>query len=310
MSVDLSALQAIDRSRLDSSGPIDAPRAIKEGVLQAIGIEPIDRLRPHEETLTAAMAAVAQGILETDAFRWPIIIDGASGVILDGMHRWGLLRTFRFRYVPVLRFDYLADRAIRLDVWCRLLQDVTPGGFASAAELFGLREVPVPLAGIAKRTGALIVGPDNQVYRFPLQEDPVSTLRRLNAFEGELGMRLKLQTSRARYVAEQTALEQMLHPMVVATFPPPLTKQDVVAIAAAGQVFPAKTTRHIFPWRVFDVHVTLHQLQDAPTAEGLEDAVRAEHAALNLRYLGRQVTLDRLYEEPMFQFQQPGATSR
>ena len=50
-------------------------------------LRPVPKLRPHEETIESNTREMVAQLKRDGAQKDPIIVDGATGVVLDGMHR-------------------------------------------------------------------------------------------------------------------------------------------------------------------------------------------------------------------------------
>jgi hypothetical protein len=81
-----------------------------------VTLRDIDTLVGHEETIDERLATRVDK-MERRGFYKPIIVDDASGTILDGHHKTAAARRLGLRRVPVLAVDYLADERIAVDVW-------------------------------------------------------------------------------------------------------------------------------------------------------------------------------------------------
>jgi hypothetical protein len=66
----------------------------------------LSRLKGHEKTSPARNKHVRRLLLKSGSFTKPIIVDKASGVILDGHHRVFVLRKLGCRKIPALAINY------------------------------------------------------------------------------------------------------------------------------------------------------------------------------------------------------------
>lgn len=76
-------------------------------------IEP-GRLVPHEDVDPERVAALVEEIRAAGAFYPPVLVDGATRVILDGHHRWRAASALGLRTLPCYCVDYLNDVIIRV----------------------------------------------------------------------------------------------------------------------------------------------------------------------------------------------------
>ncbi|PIZ52333.1 transcriptional regulator [Candidatus Woesearchaeota archaeon CG_4_10_14_0_2_um_filter_33_13] len=65
----------------------------------------IHKLHPHELINGTRFEEIKEELLSTERI-FPIIVDQNSDVILDGHHRYNVLKTLGFRKIPVISVDY------------------------------------------------------------------------------------------------------------------------------------------------------------------------------------------------------------
>jgi len=302
MNIDKELLDKLEAKWKGNEKPLPVDDDLKEQVVESLSVEEISFLKPHEETHLIGKLRVAEGILKEKKFTWPIFADRKTGVILDGMHRFGLLKDFCFSYIPVQHIDYVANDDIKLDVWCRYIKQVSEDEFSLVAKECGLEEVPFSTTDIMERKSAIIVSPNNRAYIFHERHSPQIEYYRLKEVEDRFSIGKKVSTGLADYNVETEALGMLNSPDTVVVFPRPLSKQDVIDVAMRGEVFPPKTTRHIFQFRVFNIEVLPTELQATKTKKALEDAIWRAHKKRKLFYLGKGIIIDRYYAEHMFRF--------
>jgi len=74
-------------------------------------------LRPHEEVRRPRVDELRHNLLEQGIMHTPILVDRASGTILDGHHRYTASLELGLVRIPAMMFDYLEDESITVDVW-------------------------------------------------------------------------------------------------------------------------------------------------------------------------------------------------
>lgn len=74
------------------------------------------RLRPHEETDKLRIEELASEISGEGVLKYPVIVDKASMVILDGHHRATVLAKLGCKFVPAYLVDYY-DENIQVSNW-------------------------------------------------------------------------------------------------------------------------------------------------------------------------------------------------
>jgi hypothetical protein len=74
----------------------------------------IDELKPHEQGSPIYLELLRDEILRDQMLKYPIIADEKTCVILDGMHRWLVLKNLGYRLIPVLLVDAFQTPKIRV----------------------------------------------------------------------------------------------------------------------------------------------------------------------------------------------------
>jgi L-serine kinase (ADP) len=66
----------------------------------------IDDIRPTEETDPENLAFIKSCLIKDHILQKPLAIERNSHVLMDGHHRYSILRSFGCQYVPVVAYDY------------------------------------------------------------------------------------------------------------------------------------------------------------------------------------------------------------
>lgn len=74
-------------------------------------------LKPHEAFIPARFQEVLSEIVEFGGYRYPILADLRSGVILDGHHRYQVSLHLGLARVPAILIDYLNDARVKVQRW-------------------------------------------------------------------------------------------------------------------------------------------------------------------------------------------------
>lgn len=89
-----------------------------------IVILPIDELKPHEKGSPIYFELLKQEVLKDQMLKYPIIADEKTCVILDGMHRWLVLKSLGYTLIPVMLVDafqtqevHVGTRRIHRYIW-------------------------------------------------------------------------------------------------------------------------------------------------------------------------------------------------
>ena len=78
------------------------PTIKHDGIVLVLSIEPIERVLPHEEVLPEVLEGIGESLRRSGAQLDPVIVDGSTGVALDGMHRVEALRKMGASKILVL----------------------------------------------------------------------------------------------------------------------------------------------------------------------------------------------------------------
>ena len=82
-----------------------------------VELVPIGWLKPHEEVKPRNVDTLHEMTLRWSAYTKPLLVDGETGTILDGHHRYHVGMRIGLSRLPVIKVDYLADGGIELDLW-------------------------------------------------------------------------------------------------------------------------------------------------------------------------------------------------
>ena len=85
---------------------------LKQQNVELIGVS---ELKPHEQVNEKRILEVRESII-TEGLKYPIVVDKATKIILDGHHRYNILKKLKVSKVPVFFVNYFDERII-LDSW-------------------------------------------------------------------------------------------------------------------------------------------------------------------------------------------------
>ncbi len=74
-----------------------------------LAIIPIDKLKPHEKIDERHLECLMDIIIRDGVLIKPLLVDAKTMIILDGHHRYEILKRLGKKYVPVLLVDYDSD---------------------------------------------------------------------------------------------------------------------------------------------------------------------------------------------------------
>ena len=218
-----------------------------------------EELKPHEEVIEEAVRKLTDDIRRDGVVRDPLIVDEASRVILDGMHRFSALKRLGCRFAPCCILDYMSPQ-ISVGSWYRTF---TVGSADSVAEkaLTGMklnysksRLNPNDDRG----SDAIILTEDGNQYSLRITD----TLERCRIAVGVEKSMVK-DGHKVTYLSEPVAIEWLRSGranFLIAL--PDFTKEIIREFGSAGVLFPHKVTRHVIPSRPMGTDVPLGLLTD------------------------------------------------
>ncbi len=260
-----------------------------ERVRSSLGVAALAELHEHEQTLPDGEARVAELLETAGVFSWPLLVDAATGLILDGTHRARVLRRAFGARFAVVQHVSLDAADVRLEAWVRVLEGVSAAAFERARRDLGLMpDAPAGALGcrFAGRLygGAAVDGPVG-AHRLAIE-----LVRRLRAAGADV---------RRRDLDADEAGPWLSAPAAVVLRLPAVDKAAVRQGAAVGGL-PPKSTRFVFPYRVIGLGVPLDGLR-GPRAR--IEAALARDLARPLVCLGPGLEVDRRYPERLWQFE-------
>lgn len=258
-------------------------------VLSKLEIAAVDSLYPHEQTIPGNLKRLQEAMFNIGQLVDPIVTDKKTGVILDGNHRYAVLKNIEIPNAVIQPVDYSLD-SIGLGTWLPVSEAPIP---KEALEKAGVKAEPVDFDAGKKAVDSLqaifmmVSGSGEKkecTLLSPGSYDVVSMTERQKEIVSSLsGIPLG-------YYADDSMGEHLALGKTV-LFRRTYTKKEIVDEALAGRPFPPKSTRHTIPDRIIRLNMRLGWL--------LED----KEAAYSLleEMLGRRVYSGnvRRYPEPV-----------
>ena len=247
-------------------------------------------------------------MMRTGSQRDPLIVDGRTGVVLDGMHRRATLQSLGARFAICAEFDYL-DSTIKLARWVRYL--IAPGANVLKELISKLQ-----LKGPIRLTDA--------IRKVNSKESAIALLSRDLSYVAEAGISFQPPERIWESAFEKTKLfdsicqasdetiefapdseldELFASTSVFVLYYARLDKKVILELAKRRMVLPFKTTRHILPLRPMGINFPLNDLLDSSESvceKKLESIVKGSVLRLEKRsilYEGRR------YKEPLAIFE-------
>jgi len=306
--------------------------ALAEEIIKTVKIIPVTTIYPHEETIFENIVKLAHKIQLDQKFTWPIFAETHSGVILDGMHRWQVMTSYKYILIQDIP-DYEMSENVRVGVWCRIMKDVksTNIGFLNnALKKYGMSEL-VKIGQLSRdpselehqlrsRKHMILIGPDRNYYQFEKPRNFVQEFKDMIKVEELFGEKVLGETK--FYDTERNSFKLIGAPNTFLIFPKPTTKRDIIRVTRQAKkdiekckpltkILPPKSSRHVMQLRVINLNIPLKDFNSSKSAAQLTKEL---HKKLNIKrilYLGENINqlplphyknLDRHYEEHMFKF--------
>lgn len=142
---------------------VNTPPPLSQSVEdERVTLVPVPWLKPHEEFVYERYLEVLEETRRAGGYKWPIIVDQATGVILDGHHRHQVSLTLKLNFVPAILVDYLNDQRISVQRWRPDLEEwnsTPPGGTPEANEIQERGNIKAP-SPTEKTSGRPLLSPD------------------------------------------------------------------------------------------------------------------------------------------------------
>lgn len=250
-----------------------------------ITVVEVSSLTPHEEVIPEHLERLKREFSRSTYQRNPVIADEATGVILDGTHRWAAMRDLGYEWIATCLVDYQSP-LVTLDSWARYYG---PAKLSVSVLLPELEVKEVKWSEVRDADLLVVLERPLRVLYGSLED----LLRRLRAIDGRLSSLL----GRPTYIGRSRALRSKPEGVLVTL--PKLSKDDVTAAAKRGQLLLPKSTRHVIPARPMGVDVPLPLLRRPNLdLELVEEYVKHSEPLI----LKPPVILDREYQEELLYF--------
>ncbi len=256
-----------------------------------VDLRPISSVLPHEETIQE-LSSILKDQIRNDGFqRDPIIVDGETRVVLDGMHRVRALKDLGARHVVCQLADY-SSREVKLDSWARVVRDEGTEKLLSLMTKLGIdrrvsREEAFALVE-GRGTPIAVLTPESSFVSprgFTDLLDSFGLVRRFDVACGTMGC--------PQDFVEKDLVEVALsNPKTLAVLTLKAKKNEVLDAARSGKLFPHKSTMHLVGFRVVGVNYPVSELMKERPSRGLLVA-RLERTGVSIleppvTYFGRR----------------------
>jgi len=266
----------------------------------------ISNLHLHEETIPNLLDKLAQSITLDGCLKHPVIVDKASLVVLDGMHRVAALEKLECKRIPVCLVDY-KNPAITVGCWYRAIK----GAKALEHVLTQARQLGLKIEKVEKIDDAKI-GLSSIVAAVKNRKDAFficfsfRSLKEAYDIIKQIEEGLEKLALEVTYETELDALTKLQdHEVDAVLLTPKLTKSSIINAALSRSLFSYKTTRHIIPARPLYLNVPLSLLRS--NEKPLNEINKELKRMLQKRHLKHvaagSILNGRRYEEDLYLFE-------
>jgi hypothetical protein len=264
----------------------------------------IDKLHIHEEIIDESVEKLIKAFNEDQYAKHPILVDKETLVILDGMHRTWAFKHLGFKLIPVCLMDY-KNPNITVKSWFRTILN---GNKTSKNIRVDLKELGYKLQEtgeeelqkkIEKKFVLIGIVTSKKCYGVV---GKTRSIKETYEYIKQLEENLESVGYKIGYETRDDAISKAKTGKILAAVTAPqITKQDIVDVALAGEVFVHKATRHIIPARPLFVNVPFKWMNLDPKEANKRFV---EHLSQRkLKRLPPGQTLDRRYEEELYIFE-------
>lgn len=225
----------------------------------ALKLVEIEALHLHEETIEEIVDALRREWETTSTIQHPIMVDENTRVVLDGTHRLETLKRMGCTLIPACLVDY-ENPSIEVKSWIRLASSASDTMSDPPRDLadWGYRFEQVPAATLTRqlrRRAAIGMRTREDSYVLPQLREPIEAIyATVKALEHDF----RSNGYHVRYAASHAPSRRRGHAAII---PPRVSKRDILTVALRGDVFPHKSTRHVFPARTLSVNVPVEWLR-------------------------------------------------
>jgi hypothetical protein len=240
-------------------------------------VKELETLKPHEETIPANVQLMARSLREDGIQKDPIIVDGRTGTVLDGMHRLAAFSSLGFDRAVCCSLDYQSEK-VTVGRWARVYvargREQQRKVFAGEGFTVSMAQKDALAALERKEVGvAVVLGTEALVRRGSSLTDAFETVERIDRVSSDEGWKRS-------FVREEEIEEQASKGDRAVVLVQRLLKQDVIDAARSGRLFPCKTSMHTIDPRPVAINYPVADLTEKGGREETRDRLGGRKARL------------------------------
>lgn len=238
---------------------------VLEGVWVKVDVRLVSSLMPHEETIPSQVERIASEIRREGIQRDPIIVDAESCAVLDGMHRLAAFARLGLECAVCCPVDY-SSKTLGLHRWARVYALHESGDMNQTLFDAGISKrstLSDAFTALDARRGGLAAISSHDVFMPVVPVDlqgAFATMRGLDAIALKSGWKTE-------FVPEDEIDVALQDERKIVVLVQRLGKDDVVAAARSGKLFPCKTSMHTVDPRPVAVDVPIERLKSMTGAQ-------------------------------------------
>jgi len=236
-----------------------------EGAAVKVDVRPVSSLMPHEDTIPSHVEKIASEIKREGIQRDPIIVDSESSAVLDGMHRLAAFARLGLENAVCCPVDY-GSKNVNLHRWARAYSSGGRGDLSQALLDAGISRTSTLSEAFASLDARKCGLAALSSQRILLPAAPMDLQGAFAVVRGLDAIALKLGWKR-EFVPEDDIDSALQDQGKVVVLFQRLGKDDVVAAARNGRLFPCKTSMHTVDPRPVAVNVPIERLGSMTGAE-------------------------------------------
>lgn len=259
--------------------------ALVDEMLKSLEIREVKSLLSHEKVISHNLKRLKEAMLNIGHLVDPLIIDGKTGVVLDGNHRLKVLEIIECPYAVCQTVDYTSDE-IKVGTWYPVvdldadkifkLDSIKHEKVDYEAGKAAVNSLKAPFMLVTKNDGCHLLNPGS--YKL------------MEMVEEQNYIFSVLEKGAVDYVPDEE-MQKNIDSGKSLFFRRSYTKDEIIRAAQSHSPFPPKSTRHLIPGRIIRLNMKLGWLHRSP-----EEAEKELLAMLNSRVYSGNV---RKYYEPV-----------
>ncbi len=253
-------------------------------MLKSIEIREVKSLLSHEQVISYNLKRLKEVMLNIGHLVDPLIIDGKTGVVLDGNHRLKVLEIIECPNATCQVVDYMSDE-IKVGTWYPALE-------LSPEEIFSLDSLKYEKTDFNAGKAAVdsLKAPFMLVTKKQCYLINPGNYKLMEMVEEQNYILSLLEKNSVDYIPEEE-LDNFVKLGQSVFYRRAYAKKEIIKAAQAHTPFPPKSTRHLIPGRIIRINMKLGWLHRSP-----EEAKAELDRTLTNRVYGGSV---RKYYEPV-----------